>query len=252
MDLPGLDGVLSDGTDDMAPVAPVVAEPTEPEPALAAPPVAPFEGLDAWVAVGSDGGEGWWVPSGPSLVAWDVAPWEGVRTGATFTALTGDGPVEVTFAGVEALAWCGRTVIAATFSAATPVKGTVLITTELGALDAWAVTERRTPERNRRLYKVGSGAEVDIQRSGSAGRTVVENGGGRPWISSFDASALDLRRNDAPGPMWPELVAVDGEDMLLLFRIHAAMTVGWELVRIEGRTGRSLGRVDVSAAGCGS
>jgi hypothetical protein len=222
----------------------------DPQPKPAAPASDPFAEVDGWIghAVELEPGERWWVPrSGGAVVAWDAAPWVDVRPGASFVGLTGGGPIDLVFTGVTEVGWCSGTRAAATFSATVEVAaGAVWIVKEVERSRPLAPRESRRPTAARRLFAVPPGVEVDLQR----GRTVVERGGGRPWVHTWDGggSLLDV---DLVGPMWPELALARGDDLDLLFRVHEPEQVRWEWVRIEGRDGRSLGRATVDASGCG-
>lgn len=250
----GLEGVLRPpGPAPEAPEPPAPPEPPEPAPppALQAPTSAPFEGLTGWVGHGIGPDRGWWIPAeGSVVVSWDTAPWEGVGLGTTFSGASASGAVELSFTGVGPVPLCGGTVPAATFSAPRAVEGTVWITPAPSGLKASAPRQARAATATRRLYRLPSGAEVDISRTGAVGRTVVEWGGARPWLHAF-RGAVDLRRADAVGPMWPELVLLDTDSMSVVFRIHEPDGVGWEWVRIEGRKGTSLGRTRLAITPCG-
>ena len=102
----------------------------------------------------------------------------------------------------------------------------------------------------RRLFGIEGGAEVDVQRSGRSGRTVLEWGGSRPLIVTYDGSGKDLRDDDTPGPMWPELVLLEGQKMWILFRVHDVDLVSWDWIFTDGGKGQSLGRMDIPAEGC--
>ena len=235
-----------------APEEPEPAPAPAPAPALQAPTSTPFEGISGWVGQGVQPGQGWWVPAeGGAAVSWDADAWSGVGLGATFSGLSAAGPVELSFTGVRSIPLCGTPTPAATFSAPRALSGVIWITRDPSAMRASLPRQARAATATRRLYSLPSGAEVDISRTGGVGRTVVEWGGARPWVQTFGGAGVDLRRPDAPGPMWPELVLLDDDSLSILFRVHEAGSLGWEWVRIEGRRGISLGRTSLAVAGCG-
>jgi hypothetical protein len=164
--------------------------------------------------------------------------------------VSADGPVELVFQGVRDVSWgCGTAVPAATFGASpAPSPGVVWIVQE--AADAVGVRPKdaRPPSASRRLYRLPFGGELDLQ----PGRSVVELGGGRPFVDTYAAGGVDLARDGAIGPTWPELAITQGQETLLLvLRRNGVDQVGWDVVRVAGRRGTVAGSVSVAYGGCG-
>ena len=249
----GSDGVPVPVRDDDPTPDPEPDPQPDPQPRRAAPADSPYPEMVGWVGHGVDAdAEDFWVPtSGGQVVSWDGAVWSDVAVGGTFAGVTRKGTVDLTFTGLSDVPWCGSTRSAATFSAPEAVAGPVWIATAAPEARPSAPREIREATATRRLFKVAAGAEVDIQRTGGSGRTVVEWGGGRPWFAPFEAAGADLRTGTSPGASWPTLVLHRDNQLSILFRIHGDQTLAFEWVRIIGRKGESLGRTELAAAGCG-
>ncbi len=219
----------------------------EPEP----PPVAtrttlpadPFEPVDGFLGVAPLEGAAW-APAEGVLVP-DAAGWEDIAPGATFSGLWSGGRVTLAFEGVRDVAWCGETASRAVLRADGPAEGLVWITQEPGEEVASRPRTTRAPAADRRLYVLPGGAELDLR----PGRTVLENGGARPWVDLYGGSGVDLRSDRALGPAYPELAWLSGEALLVALRRHRAEGVELLLLRVAGRQGQLAGAVGLPG-GC--
>lgn len=177
------------------------------------------------------------------------AGWDDVEEGAAFAGVSADGPVRLVFQGVRDVAWgCGTAAPAATFGASpAPSSGVVWIVQEAGDAVGVRPKDARPPTSSRRLYRLPFGGELDLQ----PGRSVVELGGARPFVDTYPSGGVNLARDGAIGPTWPELAITEGEETLVLvLRRNGVDEVGWDVVRIAGRRGTVAGSIAVAYGGC--
>lgn len=213
--------------------------PVDPAPQPALPEVSgrrtlpvedPFDTLSGFLAVAPDADRPW-TPS--RLAVPEVGRWGEVEPGAHFAALAAEGHVDATFVGVEDVTWCGATTRAPVFTTEPAVTGLVWITASAGEEEAVAPRPSRPPTADRRLYTLPLGGELDIQR----GHTVVEMGGGRPWVDTWSGTGADLRSETEVGPSYPELAWTDADELWIGLRRHEPDAVKLMLLHIAERNG---------------
>lgn len=228
--------------DDPPPAVPVPLDPSPdpeppPPPGRTTLPVDPFDDVEGFLAVAPLEGASW-TPARLAIPV--VGGWEEVQPGARFSALAAEGHIGVSFVGVEPVDWCTFSVRAPVFEPDEPVSGVVWITQEAGEEEATAPEPSRAPTADRRLYSLPLGGELDLLR----GRSVVEVGGGRPWVDMWGSGAsVDLRSETAMGPSYPALVWTASDELWIVLRRHRADTAELSLLHVAGRNGVVAGTV---------